>query len=176
MSDPTVDRLEKLQAELQQVLEDRLAELSQAIRQSETVARRIVSAELEIERHRGTTTQLGAEIDTLEQQLDAARQRAAEVRERHDALSAERERYRAEVERLRAAVAEADGEVAQARASVEGLEGEAETLRAENATLKTKLKTLEENVTRMRRLKEELMTSISGLTQEMSGLAGGPDE
>lgn len=176
MSDPTVDRLEKLQAELQQVLEDRLAELSQAIRQSEGVARRIVSAELEIDRHRGTTTQLESEISSLEEQLAAARTRADEVRSRHETLRAERERYRAEVERLHSAVEAADGEVAEARASVEALETEAETLRNENATLKTKLKTLEENVTRMRRLKQELMSSISGLTQEMSGLAGGGDE
>jgi hypothetical protein len=31
---------------------------------------------------------------------------------------------------------------------------------------------MEENITRMRRLKEELMSSISGLTAQMTGLAG----
>ncbi|MEC8423281.1 MAG: hypothetical protein VX000_05860, partial [Myxococcota bacterium] len=58
-------------------------------------------------------------------------------------------------------------------AQTRGLEAEQDELRSENASLKTKLKTLEENISRMQRLKEELMSSISGLTAQMSGLAGG---
>lgn len=176
MSDPTADRLQSIQSELQQILEARLADLTGVMRESESVTRRIVSAELEIERHRGTAEQLGAETESLQAQVDSARDHTAQVRERHGALLAERDHHRAEVERLEAEVRGADGEVESTRAQVEALENEAEALRSENASLKTKLKTLEENVTRMRRLKEELMSSISGLTQEMTGLAGGGGE
>lgn len=176
MSDPTTDRLLSIQTELQQILEARLSALAQAMRQSESVTRRIVAAELEIERHRGTAEQLDAETASLQAEVEGARERTASVRERHGALVAERDRHRAEVNRIEAEVRDADAEVEGTRQRVEALEHEAEALRSENASLKTKLKTLEENVTRMRKLKQELMSSISGLTQEMTGLAGGGNE
>ena len=176
MSDPTVDRLEQLQAELQQILEDRLSQLARSVRSSEAVARRIVAAELEIERHSQTAAQLEADSQQLELQLMGARSRAEEARERHGSLAAERDRFRTEVDRIDGEVRGIDQEVGATRQRVTDLEAEANSLRTENASLKTKLKTLEENVTRMRRLKEELMSSISGLTQEMSGLAGGGQE
>ena len=56
------------------------------------------------------------------------------------------------------------------------VEDEANTLRAENTNLRTKAKALQENLTRMRQLRDELMSSISGLTQQMSGLASSEPE
>ncbi|NOY26966.1 MAG: hypothetical protein GXP62_13940, partial [Oligoflexia bacterium] len=162
-------------AELQQILEARLAELTQVMRQSESVTRRVVSAELEIARHRGTAQQLDSETASLQAEVDAALAYTAQVRDRHTVLTAERARHRAEIERLEAEVGSADAELAAGRAQVDALEAQANALRSENASLKTKLKTLEQNVARMRHLKEELMSSISGMTQEMSGLAGGDD-
>ena len=176
MSDPTSDRLQAIQGELQQILEARLGELAQTLRGSEQVTRRIVSAEIEIERHRATAQQLEAETAGLSAELEEARALMAGGREAYDMAVAERDRHRAKVGSVEASVRELRAEVESTRQQAEALDRESEILRSENATLKNKLATLEENVLRMRRLREELMTSVSGLTQEMTGLAGGGNE
>ena len=68
------------------------------------------------------------------------------------------------------------GTVETLREEVQQAETDASSLRNENTSLRTKAKTLQENVTRMRQLRDELMSSIRGLTQQMSGLAGGDPE
>lgn len=176
MSDPTTQRLLAIQGELQQILEARLAELAQSMRGSEQVTRRIVSAELEIERHRATVQQLQGETVGLDAELEKARGAAAEVRARYEQALAERDRHRAEAQATEASVRALRADVDATRQRAKALEVEAEAIASENATLKNKLATLEENVLRMRRLREELMTSVSGLTQEMTGLAGGGNE
>jgi len=175
MSDPTTERLEAIQSELAGILEERLSALNQAMRGTETFTRRIVSAELEIERHAARRESLEAEVVELEAAAKADIEGTADIRSRHAELTAERQRIANETERLEEEVAEAGQQLGRTRGRVTQLEAEAETLRSENAALKAKLKTLEENIARMRRLKEELMSSISGLTQQMTGLAGGSD-
>ena len=64
-------------------------------------------------------------------------------------------------------IREFDGEVERSRQQIVALEAEANALREENNALRTKVKTLEENITRMRRLKEELMNSVTGLAQQI---------
>ena len=176
MSDKSAERLQEIQAELSSILEARLAELTASLRDTESITRRIISAEFDIERHRATAERLEDEMGTLQTEVDTARARSEEVRKRHAALLSEREEFRAELDRLEREVRSADAEAEETRQRVTSLEADAETLRAENTSLKTKLKTLEENIARMRRLKEELMSSISGLTAQMTGLAGGGSE
>lgn len=173
MSDETTARLEKIQAELATILEARLQELNLVLASTEQVARRIIAAEMEVERHRGAGARHQEQVATLEAEVAEARGNAQEIRERHAAMLSERDRAREDLGRLEREVREADGEVEQTRERVKLLDGEAAALRGENAALKTKLRTLEENIARMKRLKEELMSSITGLTQQMSGLTGG---
>ena len=168
MSDDTTNRLQHVQAELAEILEARLSELTSAMKQTEALTRRIVSAEVELERHGSSTGALEAEIMSLDAELNSARARAAEVRSQHGALTGERERLRAEIQRLEREMREVDAEVEQSRKRAKDLESTSESLLSENNTLKAKTRTLEENVTRMRQLQKELMSSISGLTQQMA--------
>ena len=175
MSDPTTERLQAIQSELAGILEERLSALNEAMRGTEALTRRIVSAELEIERHASRRESLEAEVGELEAAAKADLEGSAGMRARHAELVAERQAIASETERLEEEVTEAGRELERTRGRVTQLEAEAEALRSENANEKAKLKTLEENIARMRRLKEELMSSISGLTQQMTGLAGGSD-
>ena len=169
MSDETGKRLLSIQQELASILEARLAELTEAMKQTELVTRRIVAAEVELDRHTGTRTQLAAELAGLEQDTQDARARADEIRGAHGVRLRERDVARGELERLEREVREVDAEVEQNRQRARDLEATSETLRRENAALKTRLKTLEENVARMRQLQKELMASMSDVTQQMTG-------
>lgn len=176
MSDDSGSRLAAIQGELASILESRLNELNQAVAGTEAATRRILAAELEIERHRAGGARHEEQIAALETELAETRVRAQEVREQHGEMLSARDKAREDLVRLEREVRDADSEVEKTRERVKGMENEAGTLRTENAALKTKLRTLEENISRMKRLKEELMHSISGLTQQMSGLAGGGNE
>lgn len=176
MSDATAERLQALQGELTAILEERLTELNGALRDTESATRRIIGAEIEIERHRAAREDLDGQLSRIQAELDADREAADAVRARHAALTEERDAGRQELAALQADVRDVEAEVARTRAEVADLEDEAEQLRNENASLRTKLKTLEENITRMQRIKDELMSSISGLTAQMSNLAGGSPE
>jgi chromosome segregation ATPase len=47
------------------------------------------------------------------------------------------------------------------------------SLETENAEIKARVDKLKANVERMRRLREELMSGLSGLTGELKGMSGG---
>jgi chromosome segregation ATPase len=173
MSQNHAERMQEIQGELEAILDDRLDELTRALRATENTTRKIVGTEIDIERHNATRARLEAEFEGLNSQAESAQKDANKVKGRHDALVAERDQLLGEVLRLETEVKDTSRAAERTREKVGTLEDEAETLRTENNALKTKLKTLEENISRMRRLKEELMSSISGLTAQMTGLAGG---
>ena len=176
MADDTSERLARVQAELAAVLEERLGVLSDALANSERTTRRIIAAEVELERNLQAKEAMSGEVGQLEVQVREARSRCEETRKRHDQLVTERETLQKKELDLDKELDESRSAVATTRSRVEDLEKEADSLRNENTALRTKVKTLEENLTRMRQLKDELMSSISGLTQQMSGLAGGNQE
>ncbi len=173
MNDDTTNRLQAIQKDLAAILEARLSELTEAMKNTEIITRRIVAAEIELERHHASRAHLEGDLGSLEDEVRAARARAEEVRSAHGQLSQARESGRAEVQRLEREVQDIDAEVEQSRLRARELENTSETLRRENAALKVKLKTLEENVARMRQLQKELMSSMSDLTQQMTSVASG---
>lgn len=175
-SEATTDRLDEIQAQLASILEARIGELDRALRDSESMTRRLVGAEIELDRHRSTKQRLSAELDGILAEAKEAGAAASDLQDRHAASIRERSDGREATARLEAEVRTLDAEVEQSRARARALESEQDELRSENASLKTKLKTLEENITRMQRLKDELMSSISGLTAQMSGIAGGGEQ
>ncbi len=161
------DRLEQIQSELAGILEERLGALDRVLQQTESSTRRIIAASVEAERHQAHVQRLEDERASAEEEVARIRARADEVRSRHAGLIQERDRTRAEVHRLEQEIREADAEVERNRQRITSLEAEASTLREENNAQRTKVKTLEENITRMQRLKEELMSSVTGLAQQL---------
>jgi len=71
MSDPTADRLQLIQADLAAILGQRLAELNSVVRETETLTRRILSAEMELERGQATAARLRAELAEVEAKIAA---------------------------------------------------------------------------------------------------------
>jgi chromosome segregation ATPase len=176
MAEDTSERLMRVQAELSSVLEERLGVLSEALAASERTTRRIIAAEVELERNLQAREALNEEVGGLESQVRDARSRCDETRRRHGQLTTECDALKRKEMDLDQGMEQGRSEVADARSRVEDLEKEADELRNENTALRSKVTTLEENLTRMRQLKDELMSSISGLTQQMSGIAGGNPE
>jgi chromosome segregation ATPase len=173
MSDPTTDRLSQIQAELAQLLEERLSQLQSALRSTEHTARRVLSAEMDLARIAADREHHERELAALEAELGQARSRAADARRSHLDLVAARDQQRAELDRLERDVRAVDADAAQVRQRVAALQSEGEALREENNSLKVKLKTLEENVGRMKSLRQELMSSISALTAEARATSSG---
>lgn len=168
-------RLAEISAELKQILEVRIAELTTAMRSAEQTTRQVVSAEMEIARYKELTESLGTEMGDLKRELTALRARAEDVRGQHGGLASERDSLRSEVHRLEREVRESDGEAERLRARARTLEEEGETLRRENDSLKYRIKSFEDNIARMRKLKEELMMSLSGLTAQAASLQSGKE-
>lgn len=169
------DRLDQIQAELADILEARLGALAAVLQASEATTRRIVSAELEMQRHTGDQQRKEAEITRLQAEAASFADKRAAVEARHAGVLADRDARRKELEAIEEEVRNADAENARDRRRLAELEEEAGELRQENADLKTKLRTVEENIARMKSLRDEIMNSISGQTLNMKRLAGGSD-
>jgi chromosome segregation ATPase len=169
------DRLQSIQDELNNILQERIAELHAAMTSAEEKARQIVASELEAARIRQVRSELDGRIAGVRSDLGALTAQAAEVRASHSAAVSERDSLQEDFLRLRRETEQAESEVQQTRIQTRKLEKESDSLRQENVELKLKLRTLEDNVGRMRRLREELLSSMSSLTQQMSSLAS-PDK
>ncbi len=165
------DRLQSIQEELNLILQERIAELRGAMSSAEETARQIVAAELEASRIRQVRQDLDGRISGLKTDLDALRAQADEVRGAHGAAVGERDELRQEFSRLKEETEEAEREVQTTRIQTRKLEKENDSLRQENVELKLKLRTLEDNVARMKKLREELLSNISSLSQQMTSLA-----
>jgi chromosome segregation ATPase len=176
MSDHVSTQLERIQAELGQIVDARIAALEAVLQNAERMTRRLIKAEMELDHLNDNEAELTVQAKAIEEQLTRARARNEEIERSHLALSAERDQLHTRATQLTEEAATLQEHVEQARETTLTAETEASDLRTENTSLRTKAKTLEENVTRMRQLKDELMSSISGLTQQMSGLAGGDPE
>ncbi len=176
MTDQVSTRLGYIQEELGAIVDERIQALEAVLQNAERMTRRLLKAEMELEHLNSNEGDLKRQAETLEQEMETVRARVAQSKDGYDALLSERDQLRTEQENLTAETASLREEVEALRATVEGVEDEANKLRAENTGLRTKAKALQENVTRMRQLRDELMSSISGLTQQMSGLAGGETE
>ncbi|MDP2306037.1 MAG: hypothetical protein Q8P18_08415 [Pseudomonadota bacterium] len=176
MATESSDRLNQISVELAGILEARIQELMVAMKGAEQATRQVVSSEMEISRYRQLEESLTAEITELRVEMEALGARVDEVRTQHTGLLGERDRLRDQVERTEREVREADAQIEDQRGRMRHLEEESEALRRENTDLKGKLRTLEENVGRMRKLREELMLSMSGLSQQMQALNIGAKE
>jgi len=170
-SQPT-DRLDQIQQELASILEERLGALSAALQQNEATTRRIVAAEMEMQRHSRDHARMASELTRLESEAAEFASRREEMETRHAGVLADRDAKRTELERMEEVVRTADAANAKDRRRLAELEDEASALRQENADLKTKLRTIEENIARMKALRDEIMNSISGQTHHMKRLAG----
>jgi chromosome segregation ATPase len=170
------DRLQTIQEELNDILQERIAVLQGAMSSAEETARQIVASELEAARVRQVRVDLDGRISGVQIDLDALTAQADEVRSSHGAVVTARDELRLELTRLRRETVEAEREVQAARIQTRKLEKESDSLRHENVELKLKLRTLEDNVGRMRKLREELLSSISSLSEQMSTLAATDQE
>lgn len=170
------DRLLSIQDELNTILQERIAELQGAMSSAEETARQIVASELEAARVRQVREELDGRIAGVQGDLDALVAQADETRAAHGAAVSLRDETREELRRLTVETEEAEREVQTARMTTRKLEKESDSLRQENVELKLKLRTLEDNVGRMRKLREELLSSISSLSQQMSSLAATDSE
>jgi chromosome segregation ATPase len=161
-------RLDEIRVELGEILEKRVSELMNSMRESEEFTRRILATELEMARARQLREDLDGESQRVQQDLDALRARAEEVRSQHSESVQNRDLVREEVRTMERDVDEARNEVRTARIKLRDLEKEGDSLRQENVELKIKFRTLEENVGRMRKLRDELLSSITQLSQQMT--------
>lgn len=163
-------RLQEINTELNAILEARIAELTASMRAAEQTTRQIVATEMEIGRYRQIQGSTGPELEQLQAERQTLAARADELRNDQVRLTQARDDARNEVLRLQQEHRELDGEAEKLRAQQRVLEEEGEALRRENNEIKIRIRTLEENIAKMKKLKEEMMMSFSGLTSQMSTL------
>lgn len=172
MSETKDDRLQQIQTELTAILEERLGALHTVLRNTESTTRQIIAADVELERHNFNQTKLATELESIEQKVAQAREHLDTVQGKVAALTVEHEQLSADVEKREQEVRSLDAEAEKSRQQIASLEEEAGSLREENASLRTKVKTLQENIVRMQRLKDELMSSVTGLAQQLRQASG----
>jgi chromosome segregation ATPase len=171
-ADNSTDRLDDIQQELAAILESRLGELSRILHRNEVTTRRIVATEMEIKRHESDAIRMESELDQLRDNAAEIAGRRIQLESQHADGLRDRSDQKASLEALEIEVRDADSENSSAARRLAQLEEEAGALRQDNADLKTKLRTIEENIARMRSLREEIMSSISEGTSQLKRLSG----
>lgn len=166
----TSTRLNEISSELASILDARIQELAAAMKASEQATRQIVATELEITRHRQIQDAMGPELVSLSGELEALKSKAEEQKQEHARALTARDEARNELLARQAELKEAESEGDRLRVQARKLEEEGEVLRRETNDLKAKIRSLEENVARMRKIKEEWMASIAGLNQQMGSI------
>ena len=99
MSDQVSNKLERIQAELGEIVDERIQALEAVLQNAERMTRRLIKAEMELEHLSGNETELTLQASTLEDQVAAARSRNAEIEATHQRLLAERDQLAARRER-----------------------------------------------------------------------------
>ena len=168
MSNTNSDRLEEIRSELSNILETRVSELMTTMRHSEELTRRILAAELEMSRARQLNVDLEGQTEAVRQDLDALNAQAEDARELHRVAVADRDVVRDELHSLERDLNDARKEAGDKRARIREVSQESDSLQHENMELKLKLRALEENVNRMRKLRDELLSNMGQLSQSMS--------
>ncbi len=164
-----MSKLQDLQAQLQAVLDERITELTAAVEATETTTRQILSAELEIARHRQAAEGLEADAVRLSAEQSSMRSRADEVQASHAKRVEERDLLRLELEGLEEEQTDLDAEVTELRKKVKKAEALNEKLTGERDSLASKLTALEDNIQMMKQLKSDLMKSIQENMNELAG-------
>ena len=168
MSNATADRLNQISEELKNILEARLQELAVAMRSTEQVTRQIVSTELEVARYLQITADSAGELASLKREADEMRGRADEATINRNACIMDRDSARDQVAALEREARELGTQVTDLRVRQRTMELEAESLRGEAAEVAGRVKAAEENVLRLRRLREELFEQVSALSKSGS--------
>ena len=101
MQDDTATRLESIQKDLAAILEARLAELTDAMKKTEHATRRIVAAEVELERHHISRLQLDSEVELARQQARDLESTAETLRRENAALKSKLKTMEENIARLR---------------------------------------------------------------------------
>ena len=164
MSTATADRLNQISEELKSILETRLQELAGAMRSTEQATRQIVATEMDIARYNQITSDSRSELAGLRKDADDVRLRAEEAGSHRNEIIAERDSSREALARAERDARDAGTQVGDLRARLRGVELEGESLRREAEEISIRVKSAEENVARLRRLREELMQQMSALS------------
>lgn len=164
------NRLQEIQVELKSILDDRLAELTTAIAETEKTTRDIVTAELEIARSRQAGDGLEAEAVRLKSDAVSITSRTADIKKDHAKRVEERDLLKLELEGLEEEGGELRKEVSALEKKVKKAEENNAKLVADKDGLESKLTELRDNIQKMKKLKADLMSSMK---ENMSELTGG---
>jgi len=162
------DRIEALQTELAQLLEERMTALRATITTTEQLTREVLKTELEQESHIEKTEQLKATLMSLREAVGESRQTV----QRLEAENLQLTRAQNELSQQRDALRETVG---SSRAQCELLRQEGAQLQEENDLLQRQVQTLQDNIAGMKRLKEEHLLSRMELTSELANVSSGRD-
>lgn len=165
----STERLEAIQSELTGILEERLEQLRQSISETEELTQKIVTAELEIARSRQQREGLDDELARIEDDKAALRARADEVRARYDGRINERDELRDELRMVEEENEKAQTDLDLLRKDLRDGEGVHERLQSEHKQLQDQYTALQQETERMRKLKQDLMSSIQANMKELSG-------
>ena len=175
MSATGIDRLQELQKEIAIILEEQLAELSNAIRDSEKLTRQIISNEMELQRHNTRQSEFKKEFEVLTTQLQDSRKVLQELYTQKEFLIQEQAQLDAELTEEKREVDRYQQKAEELRNELEIQEGNSKSLRNENAKLKLQVKALRDQIEGMKRLRDDHLLSIMQNTQELKNVSTGKE-
>lgn len=170
------ERLTQINAELSQILEAKLEFLARTLSDTQRLTQKIASTELEIQRNTVQHARLGEESASLERDLAGLAEKLRSAAEVRDARQADKYAREKEIQRVDWEIADKRKGNEESEVRIKELERELDSIERENKKLQNRVVVLEEGVTRMKRVKEEYLTKIAGLDQEMKSLASGDQE
>ena len=169
------DRLTELHQEIHTILEKKFTELRKAVQHTEHTTREIVRTELSLQQHQEKQTHLQQELDALQQTSHQEKESLADLRKRHQSILTEREQLQLQKNDTLHQMEVAQQTNEEQQEQLNHLQQEHNALEEENNKLKIQIEFLQENIEKLRRLKEENLLSVMNLTAHMQEVSSGKD-
>lgn len=169
------DRLTQINSELSTILEEKVEFLTRVLGETQRFTQKIANTELEIQRNSAQHTRLKEQCDTLDDEVKGLGDRVEAATAERDEKQQEKYAKEKEIQRLDWEISDKRKGEIESTERIKALENELDGLEKENKKLQNRISVLHEGVERMKRVREEYLSKIAGLDEEMKSLAAGEE-
>ncbi len=169
------DRLTQINDELSRILEEKVEFLTRVLGETQRFTQKIANTELEIQRNSAQHSRLREQCDSLDDEVKGLADRVANATTERDEKQQEKYSKEKEIQRLEWEISDKRKGEIEATERIKSLEAELEAVEKENKKLQNRMGVLQEGVERMKTVREEYLSKIAGLDEEMKNLASGEE-
>jgi len=169
------ERLTQINSELSTILEEKVEFLTRVLGETQRFTQKIANTEIDIQRNSAQHSRLKEQCDTLDDEVKSLGDRVAAATTERDEKLQEKYAKEKEIQRLDWEISDKRKGEVESTERIKALENELDGLEKENKKLQGHTSVLHEGVERMKRVRQEYLSKIAGLDEEMKNLAAGEE-